>query len=303
MRATCGQMPTRRPCSMSVHSSIDIQILRDTIDRSAFHPIKLGRVVMLDIRARAQIRRPHRSAIRYGSPPNCLAKRRRRAARHWVNSPPIQSPVREVSVYRSQVSPGRAGFSPSFRLIMISGAGNGPSDCGDRAFRFPRSRVARQRASRKYQDSDESGCSILSGAEDLGAGSVQDASGNWRRERLPDCTRYTVTRYRPRVEGVFSVVERWSRAMTGTPIGVRSPKAMSPNVLRPGNAGKPHRSTPVVPEKSIRADSRDGAESGHHSMRCLRSFICLGRLSPTYLSRGGGLKLRTFFFGISSISH
>jgi tetratricopeptide (TPR) repeat protein len=60
---------------------------------------------------------------------------------------------------------------------------------------------------------------------------------------------------------------------------------------------------PVVPEKSIRADSRDGAESAHHSMRCLRSFICLGRLSPTCLSRGGGLKLRTFFFGISSISH
>jgi hypothetical protein len=53
---------------------------------------------------------------------------------------------------------------------------------------------------------------------------------------------------------------------------------------------------PVVPENSIRADSRDEGESGHHPPR-----FCLGRLSPTCSSRGAGLKSRISFFGISSI--
>ena len=34
----------------------------------------------------------------------------------------------------------------------------------------------------------------------------------------------------------------------------------------------------VVPENSIRWDSRGEAESAHHPMRCLRSSICLRRL-------------------------
>jgi hypothetical protein len=35
---------------------------------------------------------------------------------------------------------------------------------------------------------------------------------------------------------------------------------------------------PVVPENSIRRDSRGEAESAHHPMRCLRSSTCLRRL-------------------------
>jgi hypothetical protein len=34
----------------------------------------------------------------------------------------------------------------------------------------------------------------------------------------------------------------------------------------------------VVPENSIRRDSRGEAESAHHPMRCLRSSTCLQRL-------------------------
>jgi hypothetical protein len=37
----------------------------------------------------------------------------------------------------------------------------------------------------------------------------------------------------------------------------------------------------VIPENSIRADSRDEGESGHHPARCLPSSICSERLSPT----------------------
>jgi hypothetical protein len=49
------------------------------------------------------------------------------------------------------------------------------------------------------------------------------------------------------------------------------------------------------------ADSRDEAESAHHPARCLHSFSCLGRWSPTCSSRGAGFKSRTSFSGISSI--
>jgi drug/metabolite transporter (DMT)-like permease len=58
--------------------------------------------------------------------------------------------------------------------------------------------------------------------------------------------------------------------------------------------------TLVVPENSIRQDSRCEGESDHHPMRCLRSFICSEHLSPICSSRGAGLKLRTSFCVISS---
>ena len=57
----------------------------------------------------------------------------------------------------------------------------------------------------------------------------------------------------------------------------------------------------VVPENSIRADSRDEGESAHHPGRCLHAFSCLGCLSPTCSGRGASLKSRTSFFAISSI--
>lgn len=39
--------------------------------------------------------------------------------------------------------------------------------------------------------------------------------------------------------------------------------------------------SPVVPENHVRTDSCDEAESAHDPMRCVRSSICLGRLSAT----------------------
>jgi hypothetical protein len=52
----------------------------------------------------------------------------------------------------------------------------------------------------------------------------------------------------------------------------------------------------VVPENSIRRDSRDEGESAHHPERCSISFSCLGRLSPASSGRGAGLRSRTSFF-------
>jgi len=57
-------------------------------------------------------------------------------------------------------------------------------------------------------------------------------------------------------------------------------------------------SFPKIPS---RPDSRDEAESAHHTTRCLHFFSCLGRLSPTCSGRSAGLKSRTSFSGISSI--
>ena len=59
--------------------------------------------------------------------------------------------------------------------------------------------------------------------------------------------------------------------------------------------------TVVIPENLIRADSRNKAESAHHSTRCLRSSVCSRRLPLICSGRGASLKSRTCFFGISSI--
>jgi RHS repeat-associated protein len=112
------------------------------------------------------------------------------------------------------VSPGRAGFSPQLALSYDSGAGNGPFGLGW-SLSLPAITRRTDKGLPKYQDGDESDVFILSGAEDLVPVLVRDASGNWQRERLPDRNGYAVTRYWPRIEGLFSVIERWSRASDG----------------------------------------------------------------------------------------
>jgi hypothetical protein len=104
------------------------------------------------------------------------------------------------------VSPGRAGFSPQLALNYDPGAGNGPFGLGW-SLSLPAITRRTDRGLPKYQDSDEGDVFILSGAEDLVPVLVQDASGNWQRERLPDRNGCAVTRYRPRVEGLFSVID------------------------------------------------------------------------------------------------
>jgi hypothetical protein len=58
----------------------------------------------------------------------------------------------------------------------------------------------------------------------------------------------------------------------------------------------------IVPENSIRQDSRDEGESEHHPFRCSGSSTSLERLLPICSSLGAGWKLRTSFCAISSIS-
>jgi len=110
-------------------------------------------------------------------------------------------------------SPGRSGFGPQLSLNYDSGAGNGPFGFGW-ALSQPQISRKTDKGLPQYHDAQESDVYILSGAEDLVAVAVEQ-NGTWVRETLPDRTigpdTYTVQRYRPRIEGLFARIERWTR--------------------------------------------------------------------------------------------
>lgn len=110
-------------------------------------------------------------------------------------------------------SPGRSGFGPQLSLSYDSGAGNGPFGFGW-SLAAPAITRKTNKGLPQYLDAQESDTFILSGAEDLVPVLVQDASGEWQRERLPLRTvagvAYRIDRYRPRIEGLFARLERWT---------------------------------------------------------------------------------------------
>ncbi|MEU4420323.1 SpvB/TcaC N-terminal domain-containing protein [Actinoplanes sp. NPDC024001] len=113
------------------------------------------------------------------------------------------------------VSPGRSGFQPEVTLGYDSGFGNGPFGLGWS--------LGTPAVTRKIDQGvplyDESDVFVLSGAQDLvpavrltPAGEVElDGQGR----PVPDVDErdgYRIVRYRPRVEGLFARIERWTRA-------------------------------------------------------------------------------------------
>ena len=67
-----------------------------------------------------------------------------------------------------------------------------------------------------YDDANESDVFVLSATEDLVP--VLDADHGWARVTLDEPSHapgYRVDRYRPRVEGSFARIERWSRKNDG----------------------------------------------------------------------------------------
>jgi RHS repeat-associated protein len=111
-------------------------------------------------------------------------------------------------------SPGRSGFGPQLALSYDSGSGNGPFGLGW-SLGLPAITRRTDKGLPKYQDADESDIFILSGAEDLVPTLVQDSQGKWIREIVPPRNGYTITRYRPRIEGLFARIERWTRQSDG----------------------------------------------------------------------------------------
>jgi RHS repeat-associated protein len=121
------------------------------------------------------------------------------------------------------VSPGRSGFGPQLSLSYDSGTGNGPFGMGwslslpaitrktDKG--LPQYRDSRH-GGRDHEEHEESDVFILSGAEDLVPALHRDRRGKWvfdQHER----DGYYVKRYRPRIEGLFARIERWTRLDDG----------------------------------------------------------------------------------------
>lgn len=118
-------------------------------------------------------------------------------------------------------SPGRGGFGPQLALAYDSGAGNGPFGLGW-SLSLPQITRKTDKGLPRYRDAEESDVFLLSGAEDLvpvlklkvdGALDL-DPQGNPRfneEVRTVAGVAYRVRRYRPRIEGLFARIERWTK--------------------------------------------------------------------------------------------
>lgn len=114
------------------------------------------------------------------------------------------------------LSPSRNGFTPSVGLSYNSGSGNSPFGLGwDLAFPAIARKTEKQLP--HYKDEEESDTFILSGAEDL-VPLLERQGDNWirySRQQTENGITYTVTRYRPRIEGLFARIERWKDNSSG----------------------------------------------------------------------------------------
>ena len=144
-------------------------------------------------------------------------------------------------------SPGRSGFGPQLSLSYDSGAGNGPFGFGWSLSLAVRSRARPTRGCRSTT-TPTSRTSSSSPAPKTWCRCSADANGDvGSREaatRTVDGTTYHVHRYRPRIEGLFARIERWtSVATTAMSTGARSPRTTS----SPSTARTPTRASPIPP--------------------------------------------------------
>ena len=111
------------------------------------------------------------------------------------------------------LSPGRSGFGPQLSLTYDSGSGNGPFGMGC-VLSLPAIARKTDKGLPQYYDLEESDVFILSGAEDLVPVLAPDCDQRWRPDEF-ERDGYRVKRYRPRIEGLFARIERWTRLKDG----------------------------------------------------------------------------------------
>lgn len=106
-------------------------------------------------------------------------------------------------------SPGRGGFGPQLSLSYDSGAGNGPFGLGWH-LSLPAISIKTDKGLPRYRFDEESDVFLLAGAEDLVP--VLDANGNPLSLTQVSIgnVHYQIKRYRPRIEGLFALIERWT---------------------------------------------------------------------------------------------
>ncbi len=107
-------------------------------------------------------------------------------------------------------SPGRSGFGPQLSLSYDSGSGNGPFGFG---WTLALPQIGRKTAKGlpRYLDAEESDVFLISGAEDL----VPELKDGAKYEDDSSDSEYIIHRYRPRIEGLFARIERWTRKADG----------------------------------------------------------------------------------------
>ncbi len=109
---------------------------------------------------------------------------------------------------RIPTSPGRSGFGPALTISYDSGSGNGPFGLGW-SLTLPRISRKTDQGLPRYRDDEESDVFVLSGAEDLVPVLRKDGS-RWEERRSVGGIEYRIQRYRPRIEGLFARIERWT---------------------------------------------------------------------------------------------
>jgi RHS repeat-associated protein len=113
------------------------------------------------------------------------------------------------------LSPSRHGFQTAIGLGYNSGSGNSPFGLGWK-LDVPSIERKTERALPQYRDDEESDTFILSGTEDL-VPLMENINGQWTtsvKPRTEGGTKYTVTLYRPRIEGLFARIEKWKDNVT-----------------------------------------------------------------------------------------
>ena len=111
-------------------------------------------------------------------------------------------------------SKGRSGFGPQLSLSYDSSGSNGPFGFGWN-LSLPSITRRTDKGLPRYADYEESDIFILSGSEDLVPVLVRDEDGRWIDEPIPPREGYAIKSYRPRTEGLFARIERWTRLDDG----------------------------------------------------------------------------------------
>src|ERR1019366_498577 len=114
-------------------------------------------------------------------------------------------------------SPGRSGFGPQLSLSYDSGSGNGPFGFGWH-LALPSITRKTDKGLPRYDDIEESDVFILSGSEDLVPLLIEEDGQRRRKyvyQKLDDGALYTISSYRPRIEGLFARIEHWTNQQTG----------------------------------------------------------------------------------------
>jgi hypothetical protein len=112
-------------------------------------------------------------------------------------------------------SKGRSGFVPQLSLSYDSSGTNGSFGFGW-SLSLPSITRRTDKGLPRYADYEESDIFILSGAEDLVPVLVRDEDGRWMDEPIPPREGYAIKSYRPRTEGLFARIQRWTRLDDGT---------------------------------------------------------------------------------------